>query len=101
MLEQHLHVADVVDEGDFLQQHHEALPVHLDSDHHAVEGELAYGRVSLRPLLSLNKMRPFMLRSVIGRTHLGINNAEVSRCEGHGNEGSREELLNKRDVFFV
>lgn len=49
---QHLHVADVVDEGDLFQDHNQTFPVHLDSHDHAVEGELAYGGMFLFPLIN-------------------------------------------------
>ena len=42
-----LHVADVVDEEDLLEDDDQAFPVHLDRDHHSVECELAYCRVFL------------------------------------------------------
>ena len=42
-----LHVADVVDEEDLLEDDDQAFPVHLDRDHHSVECEFAYCRVFL------------------------------------------------------
>ena len=41
LLVEELHVADVVDEDDFFEEHGEAFAVHFHGDDHAVEGEFA------------------------------------------------------------
>lgn len=68
LLVQHLHVTYIIDECDFFQQHHQSFSVHLHSQDHAVEGQFAYGRVFLRPLLSHDKMYPSRLPLSTQRT---------------------------------